>query len=58
MFFRNNVPDRDKLAPMLRRRPGSVARCCQCAWHNAARREMAVARSCGVHWVCAGHAER
>lgn len=34
MFFRNNVPNTEKLSVKLLDQNGSVAYCCQCTWKS------------------------
>ncbi|KAG1678810.1 hypothetical protein FOA52_012850 [Chlamydomonas sp. UWO 241] len=55
MFFRNNFPTADKLAPELRRSPTCSAYCCQCSWRNATAGQR-VDFGGDLRWVCAGHA--
>jgi len=56
MFFRNNMPNREKLSPQLLQKSTSVAYCCQCSWIST---EEEVVLSAGAmnrpQWVCAGH---
>eukprot|EP00602_Paraphysomonas_sp_CaronLab_P002097 CAMPEP_0185026510 /NCGR_PEP_ID=MMETSP1103-20130426/10821_1 /TAXON_ID=36769 /ORGANISM="Paraphysomonas bandaiensis, Strain Caron Lab Isolate" /LENGTH=358 /DNA_ID=CAMNT_0027560119 /DNA_START=187 /DNA_END=1263 /DNA_ORIENTATION=+ len=56
MFFRNNVPNAQKLSSQLRVQSQSIAYCCQCSWLSA---ECEVVLSPGTpnqpQWVCAGH---
>lgn len=56
MFFRNNMPNKEKLSTQLVHRPGSVAYCCQCSWISV---EDEIVLSAGLsdkpQWVCAGH---
>ncbi|XP_043117755.1 protein C8orf37 homolog isoform X2 [Puntigrus tetrazona] len=35
LFFRNNMPDHNKLKAKLRRKKGGRAYACQCSWHSA-----------------------
>ncbi|XP_012688927.2 protein C8orf37 homolog [Clupea harengus] len=35
LFFRNNMPDCDRLRAKLKRRKGARAYACQCSWHSA-----------------------
>ena len=35
MFFRNNVPNAQKLSSQLRVQSQSIAYCCQCSWLSA-----------------------
>jgi hypothetical protein len=34
MFFRNNVPNVEKLAVNMVHTPGTCAYCCQCTWRS------------------------
>lgn len=60
-FFRNNMPDYNKLKAKLRRRKGVRAYACQCSWHSALslsdlREQQQLKWVCGKHkawtWVC------
>eukprot|EP00198_Chlamydomonas_reinhardtii_P007789 XP_001697126.1 predicted protein [Chlamydomonas reinhardtii] len=54
LFFRNNFPNEEKLAPKMRSRQGSVAYCCQCSWLNSTE-QAKLDFSSELRWVCAGH---
>eukprot|EP00054_Salpingoeca_dolichothecata_P026488 m.189607 g.189607 ORF g.189607 m.189607 type:complete len:198 (-) comp25669_c1_seq5:1488-2081(-) len=53
LFFRNNVPDFDKLKVNLIKKPGCRAYACQCSWRSI---ESAVPLNQEkLKWVCAKH---
>ena len=54
LFFRNNVPDRTKLASRLKSKKGARAYACQCTWRTAETR-LAVCDDPGLRWVCGRH---
>uniref|UniRef100_A0A3B4AS50 Cilia- and flagella-associated protein 418 n=1 Tax=Periophthalmus magnuspinnatus TaxID=409849 RepID=A0A3B4AS50_9GOBI len=51
LFFRNNVPERLKLQPKLRRRHGARSYCCQCHWTSVSELKELTPP---LTWVCAG----
>ncbi|XP_075995133.1 cilia- and flagella-associated protein 418 [Genypterus blacodes] len=54
LFFRNNMPEREKLRAKLKRRRGSRSYACQCSWFTAA--EAADLRDHRrLRWVCGKH---
>ncbi|KAI8593243.1 retinal maintenance-domain-containing protein [Geranomyces variabilis] len=54
LFFRNHMPDMERLRENLVPRPGSVASCCQCSWHSA--NALVDLRDLpALKWVCGGH---
>ncbi|XP_042160579.1 protein C8orf37 homolog [Oncorhynchus tshawytscha] len=54
LFFRNNMPDCQKLRAKLRRRKGARAYACQCSWHSA--RDLTDLREQHqLKWVCGKH---
>lgn len=56
MFFRNNVPNVDKLSQKLDRLDSSCAYCCQCSWVST-KEEMVLTsgNSTQPQWICGGH---
>ena len=60
MFFRNNMPNDDKLSANLRAHVGAAAYCCQCSWDTLGVNgvdEKSINASGGgaLQWVCCGH---
>jgi hypothetical protein len=56
MFFRNNMPNVDKLSAKLRFSEGNVAYCCQCQWHNEKDEKVLTYGNLNEpKWVCSGH---
>jgi len=58
MFFRNNMPNVEKLSVMLLPREGSVAYCCQCHWISEKQEKILnlnQMNSTDPKWICAGH---
>jgi hypothetical protein len=59
MFFRNNMPNDNKLSECLRDSPNSAAYCCQCNWDTIVDDEdksLGGSGGGGIQWACAGHA--
>jgi Retinal Maintenance len=54
MFFRNNMPSREKLSVMLLRRPAARAYACQCSWRSAVE-VVRLGPASDLRWVCGGH---
>ncbi|KAI8922286.1 protein C8orf37 [Powellomyces hirtus] len=54
LFFRNHMPDRDKLQDNLVRAKGSIAYCCQCSWQSVTK-AVDVRHVQNLKWVCGGH---
>jgi Retinal Maintenance len=54
MFFRNNMPSREKLSVMLLRRPAARAYACQCSWRSAVE-VVRLGPASELRWVCGGH---
>ncbi|XP_017333284.1 cilia- and flagella-associated protein 418 isoform X2 [Ictalurus punctatus] len=57
LFFRNNMPDCNKLRVKLKRRQGARAYACQCSWHSAfmlseLRHVPKLKWICGQHTAC------
>ncbi|XP_053490227.1 cilia- and flagella-associated protein 418 isoform X2 [Ictalurus furcatus] len=57
LFFRNNMPDSNKLRVKLKRRQGARAYACQCSWHSAfmlseLRHVPKLKWVCGQHTAC------
>jgi len=59
MFFRNNMPNEQKLRQKLVQNPEGFAYCCQCNWKTVENREEEVTVVAGDHtgvqWSCSGH---
>mmetsp|Transcript_20386 Transcript_20386/g.47662 ORF Transcript_20386/g.47662 Transcript_20386/m.47662 type:complete len:197 (-) Transcript_20386:200-790(-) len=56
LFFRNNMPDKAKLATSLGRKSGTASYCCQCSWRSADQGKVStVAEDTELRWVCGGH---
>eukprot|EP00602_Paraphysomonas_sp_CaronLab_P010459 CAMPEP_0185026396 /NCGR_PEP_ID=MMETSP1103-20130426/10502_1 /TAXON_ID=36769 /ORGANISM="Paraphysomonas bandaiensis, Strain Caron Lab Isolate" /LENGTH=336 /DNA_ID=CAMNT_0027559961 /DNA_START=94 /DNA_END=1104 /DNA_ORIENTATION=+ len=56
MFFRNNVPNVQKLSAELCIQSNSMAYCCQCRWLSAENEVViSTGNSSQPQWVCAGH---
>jgi hypothetical protein len=57
LFFRNNYPTAEKLAPKQVPLRGSTAYCCQCSWRTVSGADpLKVDAYAGdLHWVCRGH---
>ncbi|KAI8918762.1 retinal maintenance-domain-containing protein [Entophlyctis helioformis] len=53
LFFRNHMPDRQKLSVQLSACKGSKAYCCQCSWMTVSK--LTATASTKTKWVCAGH---
>ncbi|KAG7336257.1 hypothetical protein KOW79_000950 [Hemibagrus wyckioides] len=54
LFFRNNMPDCNKLGVKLKRKQGARAYACQCSWHSAiALSELRHLPK--LKWVCGQH---
>jgi len=58
MFFRNNVPDEERLSKQLRPRRGCAAYCCQCCWVSVVDAEVIAVGSQLDRWVCGGCSHR
>eukprot|EP00050_Salpingoeca_kvevrii_P003324 m.221710 g.221710 ORF g.221710 m.221710 type:complete len:169 (+) comp10811_c1_seq4:319-825(+) len=57
LFFRNNIPDFDKLKPMLHNAPGTRAYACQCSWMSVDdQTELQYTES--LKWVCGKHSSQ
>ncbi|KAF7647606.1 hypothetical protein LDENG_00169660 [Lucifuga dentata] len=54
LFFRNNVPDHQKLKAKLKRRRGSRSYACQCSWFSA-RETTDLRDHHQLRWVCGKH---
>ncbi|KAK7146999.1 hypothetical protein R3I94_009745 [Phoxinus phoxinus] len=54
LFFRNNMPDYNKLKAKLRRRKGVRAYACQCSWHSALSLSD-LREQQQLKWVCGKH---
>ncbi|KAL0984853.1 hypothetical protein UPYG_G00149470 [Umbra pygmaea] len=54
LFFRNNMPDRQKLRVKLKRRRGYRAYSCQCSWYSA-RDLTHLTEQPKLKWVCGKH---
>eukprot|EP01137_Pigoraptor_chileana_P009564 Opistho-2@58043 len=54
LFFRNNVPDFNKLKVNLLRRAGTTAYACQCKWRSVDKLKN-VADDVDLKWVCGRH---
>ncbi|XP_066540246.1 cilia- and flagella-associated protein 418 [Hoplias malabaricus] len=54
LFFRNNMPDRNKLRAKLKRRQGARAYACQCSWHSAITLSE-LRHTPQLKWVCGQH---
>ncbi|XP_063054015.1 cilia- and flagella-associated protein 418 isoform X2 [Engraulis encrasicolus] len=56
LFFRNNMPDCQRLRAKLRRCKGARAYACQCSWHTAlALGDLAGQTQAQLRWVCGAH---
>lgn len=56
MFFRNNMPNRQKLGTHLVECSSSVAYCCQCSWISSEEElVLSPGQQDKPQWVCAGH---
>lgn len=56
MFFRNNMPNVDKLSTKLVYNDGSTAYCCQCQWHSEKdEKQLTIGNLNEPKWICAGH---
>ncbi|XP_062848168.1 cilia- and flagella-associated protein 418 isoform X3 [Trichomycterus rosablanca] len=54
LFFRNNMPDYNKLRVKLKKRQGARAYACQCSWHSALTlSELRHLQQ--LKWVCGQH---
>ncbi|KAF4087953.1 hypothetical protein AMELA_G00076930 [Ameiurus melas] len=54
LFFRNNMPDCNKLRVKLKRRQGARAYACQCSWHSAFTLSE-LRHISKLKWVCGQH---
>nr|XP_023671239.1 protein C8orf37 homolog [Paramormyrops kingsleyae]XP_023671249.1 protein C8orf37 homolog [Paramormyrops kingsleyae]XP_023671261.1 protein C8orf37 homolog [Paramormyrops kingsleyae] len=54
LFFRNNMPSRERLHCKLRRRRGARAYACQCSWRSALRLTH-LRDEARLKWVCGKH---
>ncbi|XP_034003998.1 protein C8orf37 homolog [Trematomus bernacchii] len=54
LFFRNNMPERQKLGSRLRRRRGQRSYACQCSWISASEAADLRGRP-QLRWVCGKH---
>ncbi|KAM9852459.1 cilia- and flagella-associated protein 418 [Aulostomus maculatus] len=54
LFFRNNMPDRQRLGAKLRRRGGVRAYACQCSWFSSSD-AMDLRERPQLRWVCGKH---
>ncbi|KAI5106461.1 protein C8orf37-like, partial [Silurus meridionalis] len=54
LFFRNNMPDCNKLQVKLKRRRGARAYACQCSWHSAVILSE-LGHIPNLKWVCGKH---
>ncbi|XP_072013900.1 cilia- and flagella-associated protein 418-like [Amphiura filiformis] len=55
LFFRNNVPDFEKLRAKLKMKKGSRAYACQCKWRSI-KSLVALSQDTDLKWVCGKHA--
>ena len=60
MFFRNNMPNDDKLSTKLRAYIGAAAYCCQCSWdtlgiNGVDEKTLNPSGGGALQWVCCGH---
>jgi hypothetical protein len=59
MFFRNNMPNTERLSEKLVRDDNSVAYCCQCHWiseKNDKILNLNQMNNSDPKWICTGHA--
>ncbi|XP_046842239.1 cilia- and flagella-associated protein 418-like isoform X2 [Xenia sp. Carnegie-2017] len=54
LFFRNNIPDFEKLKVNLIQKRGSRAYACQCSWRSITHIEN-IENDTGLKWVCGKH---
>eukprot|EP00899_Mesostigma_viride_P015831 jgi/Mesvir1/24249/Mv10953-RA.1 len=54
LFFRNCIPDEEKLSKKLRVQPGVRAMACQCTWASV-KETTEIGFSSNIRWVCGGH---
>lgn len=55
LFFRNNIPDFDKLKCKLRRKRGCCAYACQCSWRSVTQLTELWSSDPQLKWVCGKH---
>lgn len=55
LFFRNNIPDFDKLKSKLTRRRGCCAYACQCSWRSVVQLTEVWSGDSQLKWVCGKH---
>ncbi|XP_071824678.1 cilia- and flagella-associated protein 418-like [Apostichopus japonicus] len=53
LFFRNNVPDYQRLCSKLKKKKGSRAYACQCTWRSVTKLMNLVEED--IKWVCGKH---
>lgn len=55
LFFRNNIPDFDKLKSKLTRKRGCCAYACQCSWRSIIKLTELWSGDPQLKWVCGKH---
>lgn len=55
LFFRNNIPDFEKLKSKLTRKRGCCAYACQCSWRSITRLTELWSSDPQLKWVCGKH---
>jgi hypothetical protein len=56
LFFRNVMPDKEKLRKKLTKKGGTRAYACQCGWFSVMEgAEYLTFGANGLNWVCSGH---
>lgn len=55
LFFRNNIPDFDKLRSKLRKKRGCCAYACQCSWKSIVQLTELWSSDPQLKWVCGKH---
>lgn len=55
LFFRNNIPDFDKLKSKLSRKRGCCAYACQCSWRSIVQLTELWSGDPHLKWVCGKH---
>lgn len=55
LFFRNNIPDFDKLISKLTRKRGCCAYACQCTWKSVVKLTELWSGDPQLKWVCGKH---
>ena len=54
LFFRNNMPEKDKLRARLKSSPGTIAYACQCKWRSFSSL-VNISEDTELKWVCGRH---